>query len=416
MKKAYLLLSMLLVVLIFSACGVGDAQEPDNSQLSADDKQSIQDNSQLTADDKQSNQDDVSVTPASITLPDGIKKITVSYPEGEEIRFSYTSPDKIKVLTDYYASLELDPVLINTDLTFAGLWVIYCETASDTVALTHMGNRLLSITDGETGNVYNIGYEQSMAFVDVLRANIPDVLPEKYENFLFKEWRVPAKISVYHDDGSIAYTPDFVYVTDPDEILTWYEAFRPESLIATNELLWGSSEQERYYIDFGNGYGLIIYADDNGFFCCIRVDSVDYRGDSVSVLIEDTQTYTVSEDAQQKLKALFESEAYPAPDKVVMYYYGNKKEITEPADIEWWYNALKNDALTPDGTIACRCGPVYFIDFGNGYAVSAHAHANAYHVGTGISAAGSTAGLLGDTGAAYSVPESVHQKLEDLFK
>jgi len=398
MKKAYWLLSLLLAaVLIFAAC----TEEP------------TQNDAQPPVDGKQNTQDDVPVTPASITLPDEIKKITVSYPEGEEIRFSYTSPDKIKALCDYYASLELDPVLIDTDLTFAGLWVIYCETESDTVALTHMGNRLLSITDGESGNVYNMGYEQSMEFADVLKANTPDVLPDKYENIIFEEWRIPSKISIYRDNGS---TPDFAYITDPDEILEWYEAFSPESLIPTNELLWGSSEQERYYIDFGNGYGLVIYADDNGFFCCIRVDGVDYRGDSVSVLIEDAQTYTVSEDAQQKLKALFESEAYPAPDKVVMYYYGDKKEIVDPNEVQWWYDALKHDALTPDGTTGCRCGPVYYIEFGNGYAVSAHAHADAYHVGTGISVAGKTVGLLGDTRVSYSVPESVHQKLKDLFK
>ncbi|MBQ2866634.1 MAG: hypothetical protein IJE90_08990 [Clostridia bacterium] len=398
MKKAYWLLSLLLAaVLIFAAC----TEEP------------TQNDAQPPVDGKQNTQDDTPVTPVRVTLPDDIKKITVSYPEGEEIRFSYTSPDKIKALCDYYSSLELDPVLIDTDLTFAGLWVIYCETPSDTVALTHMGNRLLSITDGESGNVYNMGYEQSMEFSDVLRANTPDVLPDKYENIIFKEWRIPSKISIYRDNGS---TPDFAYITDPAEILGWYDAFKPESLVSTTEQFWGSSEQERYYIDFGNGYGLIIYADDNGFFCCIRVDGVDYRGDSISVLIEDAQTYTVSEDAQQKLKALFESEAYPSPDKVVMYYYGDKKEITDPNDVQWWYNALKHDALNPDGTSGCRCGSVYYIEFGNGYALSAHAHADAYHVGTGISVAGSTAGLLGDTRVAYSVPESVHQKLKDLFK
>ncbi len=405
MKKSVLLLTLLLAAaLLFTACGDkpdGQANTPplDNAQDNVQDGPDVQNDP---------------AAPVRVTLPDDIKKITVSYPEGEEIRFSYTSPDKIKALCDYYASLELDPVLIDTDLTFAGLWVIYCETASGTVALTHMGNQLLSVYDGESGNVYNMGYEQSMEFADVLKTNIPDVLPDKYENIIFKEWRIPSKISIYRDNGS---TPDFAYITDPDEILGWYDAFKPESLVSTTEQFWGSSEQDRYCIDFGNGYALTVYADDNGFFCCLRGERAEYDGKSVSMLIKDNLTYTVGAEAQEKLKELFDAEPYPAPDKVTMYdAYGSKKEITDANDVEWWYNALKHDALTPDGTTACRCGPVYYIEFGNGYAVSAHAHANAYHVGTGISVAGKTVGLLGDTRAAFSVPESVHQKLKDLFK
>ncbi len=409
MKKSVLLLTILLVAaLLFTACG--DKQTPQSDPVPPD---NAQDTPQPPVTDDPAAQPSP-VTPVNITLPDGIKKLTVSYPEKEEIRFSYTDPAKIKALTDYYASLELTTVLQNTDQIFAGLWVVYAETPSGTVALTHIGNRLLSITDGTTGNVYNMGYEQAMAFVDVLRANIPDVLPDKYENILFPEWRIPSKISIYRDNGD---TPDFAYITDPEEILGWYDAFKEASLVPTTELLWGSSEQDRYCIDFGNGYALTVYADDKDFFCCLRGERAEYDGKSVSMLIENNQTYTVGVEAQQKLKALFLGEAYPAPDKVVMYYaYGSKKEITDANDVQWWYNALKSDSLTPDGTTACRCGSVYYIEFGNGYALSAHAHADAYHVGTGISVAGKTVGLLGDTRAAFSVPESVHQKLKDMFK
>ena len=388
-----MLLTVLLVaLLLFAACG---------------DKQTVN-----TPSDDKNQQDDTVVTPVNITLPGNIKKITVTRNGDSDTAVSFTRVTPIKRIADHLRSAELVP--INTgDLDYdGGYWSLQMESESGTVSVQLLGNRFLHMSDGESGKLYQL-YNAQTDFEEVLKANTPDILPKKFDDIALAEWKIPSKISIYRDGGS---TPDFAYITDRNEILLWYDCFKAESLIPTSELLWGSSEQERYYIDFGNGYALTVYADDKDFFCCLRGESVQYNGESVSMLIENTQTYTVGDEAQQKLKELFLDEQYPAPDKVVMYYYGKKKEITEPADIEWWYNALKNDALTPDGTIACRCGPVYFIDFGNGYAVSAHAHANAYHVGTGISVAGSTAGLLGDTLLAYSVPESVHQKLEDLFK
>ena len=236
----------------------------------------------------------------------------------------------------------------------------------------------------------------------------------------------PAVITVYHvpAQGSDGIT-DVIYVTDTASRQWMYDAFKPENLAASAA---GFADFDSvYYIDFGNGYALSLRQSTY----VTTGTNANREGSSIALAGTDNTVYSVDEDDFERLQKMFVKEPLPAPSKVTFYdsvftTFSEGKtgwapsktiEITDPAQVEWWYNALSRESLTPDGTVACRCGPAYYIDFGNGYALLAHSHNNAYRIGTRV-ITGGTMPILADTetNAVYSLNPDAHQKLKDLFK
>lgn len=313
MRHIYRTLGILIICLLLCACGnvgkdIEPSTPPDESMPNSTDNAQNSSQNPVT-DDNIIGQDDTLPSVEHITLPDDISKITVSLNGGDTIRFSYTDKDKIKAVTDYFEALELTASAKNPSEYNGSAWVITAETSSGQIDLSHFGNLFFTVhsPDGAR-DVYEMVYKQAEAFDTVLKNNIPDILPDKYESIIYDEWK-PTKITMY------------------DNVFT----------------------------AFSNG--------TTGW----------------------------------------------APSKTI--------EITEQADIIWWYNALSRKNLTPDGTLACRCGPAYYIDFGNGYALLAHSHNDRYMTGSKVIVGDHSTKITNfDQFTAYTLSPDTHQKLKDLFK
>ena len=237
---------------------------------------------------------------------------------------------------------------------------------------------------------------------------------------------LPAVVTVYRvpAQGSDGIT-DVIYVTDTASRQWIHDTFKPESLAPSTAGL--ADYDSVYYIDFGNGYALNLRQSTY----ITTGASANREGDSITLAETDNTVYSVSEEDFERIEGMFVKEPLPAPTKVTFYdnalttFSDGKSgwapskiiEITDPTEVEWWYNTLSRDNLTPDGTNGCRCGPEYYIDFGNGYALLAHSHNNAYRIGSKI-ITGGTSTTLADTeqNAIYSLDPDAHQKLKDLFE
>lgn len=111
----------------------------------------------------------------SVSLPENITKISVSWNGGAYNVFSYTEPEKISNLVQYFTSLELSKTREDPTQYNGGGWIITIQTENETFRMHHYGNRFFKTTDGKW---WEIPYAQASAFDALLKDNIPDELPE----------------------------------------------------------------------------------------------------------------------------------------------------------------------------------------------------------------------------------------------
>ena len=118
----------------------------------------------------------------TVTLPDDITKITIAWDGGPLTTFSYTDRSKIEKIREYLTSLVLVPTKKDAELHMGGAWVITVESSLETLEMLHYGNMFFKTANGEW---WEISYEQATEFGNILKANVPDELPQ---NIVFDEW------------------------------------------------------------------------------------------------------------------------------------------------------------------------------------------------------------------------------------
>ena len=152
--------------------------------------------------------------PGSVSLPENIEKMTVSWNGGPRTTFSYTDPGKIKRLAENLSSLVLETTKKDPTLYDGGGWVIEVISDKETLEMIHYGNMFFQTADGKW---WGISYEQAEGFEDLLKQTLPDEMPEL---ILFDEWKEAAEKA----DGTVRFIlPDAADNEPAGEILAYRE-------------------------------------------------------------------------------------------------------------------------------------------------------------------------------------------------
>jgi len=104
----------------------------------------------------------------------GVSSISVStLPDSQNYARTYTSPDKLKAITDYIDSLHLSESFPENPDAYVGMtWVItYRYTDGTSLTMYHFGNMFFRV---ETGTWKRMTYEEANRFSDLISQNPSD--------------------------------------------------------------------------------------------------------------------------------------------------------------------------------------------------------------------------------------------------
>ena len=159
--------------------------------------------------------------PGSVSLPENIDKLTVSWNGSSRTTFSYTDPAKIKSMAEYLSSLVLETTKKDPTLYDGGGWAITVFSGDETLEMNHYGNMFFQTADKKW---WEISYEQAAEFDELIKKMLPDEMPEFIpQTSLFDEWRKAAEKA----DGTVRFIlPDAADNEPAGEILAYRESPR----------------------------------------------------------------------------------------------------------------------------------------------------------------------------------------------
>ena len=135
--------------------------------------------------------------PGSVSLPENIDKLTVSWNGSSRTTFSYTDPAKIKSVAEYLSSLVLETTKEDPTLYAGGGWVITVFSGDETLEMNHYGNMFFQTADKKW---WEISYDQAAELDELVKKMLPDEMPEFIpQTSFFDEWRKAAE----NDDAEI---------------------------------------------------------------------------------------------------------------------------------------------------------------------------------------------------------------------